>query len=243
MPNASRPAPRGFDQVATWVFDLDNTLYPHHLNLWQQVDERIRSYVADFLKVSKDEAFRLQKDYYKRYGTTMRGLMTEHGLNPDDYLEYVHQIDHSPLEPNPALGVALEKLPGRKLILTNGTRKHADAVMKKLEIDRHFEDVFDIAAANLDPKPLPQVYERFLKRHDVDPTKAAMFEDLARNLEVPHALGMTTVLVVPEGEREVVREVWELEGRDAPHIDHVTADLTGFLEQIAPGANAGTRPA
>ena len=116
------------------MFDLDNTLYPHHLNLWQQVDERIRAYVAEFLKVSKDEAFRVQKDYYKRYGTTMRGLMTEHGMNPDDYLEFVHRIDHSPLTPNPALGAALEKLPGRKLILTNGTRKHADAVMRRLEI-------------------------------------------------------------------------------------------------------------
>ena len=144
---------------------------PHHLNLWQQVDDRIRAYVSDFLKVSKDEAFRVQKDYYKRYGTTMRGLMTEHGMKPDDYLEFVHQIDHSPLTPNPALGAALEKLPGRKLILTNGTRKHADAVMKRLEIDQHFEDVFDIVAADLDPKPLPQVYERFLNRHDVDPRR------------------------------------------------------------------------
>ncbi len=115
--------PRIFDHVETWVFDLDNTLYPHHLNLWQQVDERIRNYIADFLKVSKDEAFRVQKDYYKRYGTTMRGLMTEHGMKPDDYLDFVHQIDHSPLEPNPALGAAIETLPGRKLILTNGTRQ------------------------------------------------------------------------------------------------------------------------
>jgi len=214
------------------VFDLDNTLYPHHLNLWQQVDERIRSYVAEFLKVSKDEAFRVQKDYYRRYGTTMRGLMTEHGLKPDDYLEYVHQIDHSPLTPDPALGDALEKLPGRKLILTNGTRKHAEAVMARLEIDRHFEDVFDIAAADLDPKPLPQVYQRFLALHQVDPAKAAMFEDLARNLEAPHALGMTTVLVVPQGQREVFREGWELEGRDAPHVDHVTDDLAGYLRDI-----------
>ena len=232
MATSSRPPPRGFDQVETWVFDLDNTLYPHHLNLWQQVDERIRSYVADFLKVSKDEAFRLQKDYYKRYGTTMRGLMAEHGMQPDDYLEYVHQIDHSPLEPNPALGAALEKLAGRKLILTNGTRKHADAVMRRLEIHHHFEDVFDIAAADLEPKPLPKVYKRFLARHAVDPTKAAMFEDLARNLEVPHALGMTTVLVVPEGQRDVFREDWELEGRDDLHVDYATDNLTGFLERI-----------
>jgi putative hydrolase of the HAD superfamily len=228
----SRPAPRGFAHVETWVFDLDNTLYPHHLNLWQQVDQRIRDYIAEFLKVTQDEAFRLQKDYYKRYGTSMRGLMTEHGMEPDDYLEYVHQIDHSPLEPNPALGDAIEKLPGRKLILTNGTRKHAQNVMARLEIDHHFEDVFDIAAANLEPKPLPQVYHRFLKRHGVDPQKAAMFEDLARNLEVPHALGMTTVLVVPEGTREVFREEWELAGRNDPHVDYVTEDLVEFLERI-----------
>jgi len=231
--NAARPASRGFSSVETWVFDLDNTLYPHHLNLWQQVDERIRDYVAQFLRVTKEEAFRVQKDYYRRYGTTMRGLMTEHGLQPDAFLEMVHQIDHSPLVPNPTLGAAIEKLAGRKLIMTNGTRKHAETVLQRLEIRRHFDDVFDIAAANLDPKPMPQVYDRFLARHGVDPKRSAMIEDLARNLEVPHALGMTTVLVVPEGTREVFREDWELQGRDAPHVDHVTDDLTGFLKQIA----------
>jgi putative hydrolase of the HAD superfamily len=227
--NAAAKAARDFRSVETWVFDLDNTLYPHHLNLWQQIDERIRAFVSDFLQVTREEAFRLQKDYYRRYGTTMRGLMAEHGLRPDDFLEFVHQIDHSPLTPNPALGEAIEKLPGRKLILTNGTRKHAEAVMRRLEIDRHFEDVFDIAAADLDPKPLPAVYDRFLHKHGVDPQRAAMFEDLARNLEVPHALGMTTVLVVPPATREVFREGWELEGRNAPHVDHVTDDLVGFL--------------
>jgi len=225
-------APRGFGHVETWVFDLDNTLYPHHLNLWQQVDDRIRAYVSDFLKVSKDEAFRVQKDYYKRYGTTMRGMMAEHGMKPDDYLDFVHQIDHSPLTPNPALGAAISALPGRKLILTNGTRAHAEAVMRRLEIDEHFEDVFDIAAAELEPKPRPQVYARFLSRHGVDPARTAIFEDLARNLEVPHALGMTTVLVVPERTREVFREDWELAGREAPYVDHVTDDLAGFLRRV-----------
>jgi putative hydrolase of the HAD superfamily len=242
VPLASRPGhlparrqrenPRGFGGVDTWVFDLDNTLYPHHLNLWQQVDERIRNYIADFLKVPHEQAFRIQKDYYKRYGTTMRGLMTEHGLKPDDFLEFVHQIDHSPLEPNPALGSALEKLPGRKLILTNGTRKHADTVIRRLAVHEHFEDVFDIVAADLEPKPSASTYDRFLARHGVDPRKAAMFEDLARNLEAPHVLGMVTVLVVPEGQREVFREEWELEGRDAPHVDHLTDDLAGFLAAI-----------
>jgi putative hydrolase of the HAD superfamily len=226
-------APRGFHGIETWVFDLDNTLYPHHLNLWHQVDARIRDYIVDFLHISHDEAFRLQKDYYRRYGTTMRGLMEEHGLVPDEFLEMVHQIDHSPLTPNPALGAAIEKLSGRKLILTNGTREHADAVLERLGIGHHFEAVFDIRAADLEPKPRPQVYERFLVRHGVDPNKSALFEDLARNLEVPHALGMTTVLVVPEGARVVLREDWELAGREAPHVDHVTDDLAGFLSAVA----------
>jgi putative hydrolase of the HAD superfamily len=231
--SSSRPAPRAFDHVETWVFDLDNTLYPHHVNLWAQVDERIRDYIADFLKIPHDEAFRLQKDYYKRYGTSMRGLMIGHGMAPDDFLNFVHQVDHSSLEPNPALGLALERLPGRKLILTNGTRRHADAVLARLGLAGHFEDVFDIIAAELEPKPSSLTYDRFLAAHGVDAGKAAMFEDLARNLAVPHALGMTTVLVVPEGTREVFREDWELAGRDAPHVDHVTEDIVRFLETVA----------
>jgi putative hydrolase of the HAD superfamily len=233
MDSAARPAPRAFGQVETWVFDLDNTLYPHHVNLWQQVDARIRDYIAGFLKIAHDDAFRVQKDYYKRYGTTLRGMMIEHGMKPDDFLDFVHQIDYSPLEPNAVLCTAIEKLPGRKLILTNGTTGHADAVLARLGLGRHFDHVFDIVAAELEPKPSPGTYARFLKAHAVDARHAAMFEDLARNLEVPHALGMTTVLVVPAGAREVLREDWELAGRDAPHVDHVTDDLAGFLQAIA----------
>jgi putative hydrolase of the HAD superfamily len=236
LPVNERPAAgatgRGFGHVDTWVFDLDNTLYPHHLNLWQQVDVRIRDYIVDFLKISHEEAFRLQKDYYRRYGTTMRGLMEEHGLQPDEFLEIVHQIDHSPLQPNPALGVAIAELPGRKFILTNGTLHHANEVMRRLGIEHHFDDVFDIRAAQFEPKPRPVVYQRFLARNRVDPGKAAIFEDLARNLEVPHALGMITVLVVPEGARVVLREEWELAGREAAHVDHVTDDLAGFLRDV-----------
>jgi putative hydrolase of the HAD superfamily len=223
----------GFKHIETWVFDLDNTLYPHHLNLWQQVDERIRDYIVNLLKISRDEAYRLQKDYYRRYGTTLRGLMEEHGLEPDQFLEIVHQIEYSPLQPNPGLGAAIAALTGRRFILTNGTRHHAGEVMRRLQIEKHFDDVFDIKAAEHEPKPQPQVYERFLARHNIDPTRAVIFEDLARNLEVPHALGMTTVLVVPEGARVVLREEWELAGRDSPHVDHVTDDLAGFLRGVA----------
>jgi putative hydrolase of the HAD superfamily len=237
MPHSSR---HDFREIETWVFDLDNTLYPHHLNLWQQVDRRIRDYIVDLLKISHDEAFRLQKDYYRRYGTTLRGLMEEHKLEPDRFLEIVHQIDHSALTPNPELGAAIAALPGRKLILTNGTRHHAEAVMQRLEIDQHFEDIFDIKSAELEPKPRPVVYERFLKRHQVDPKRAVIFEDLARNLEAPHALGMITVLVVPKGAGVVLREEWELAGRDDPHVDYVTDDLADFLRGIA--ATRSRRP-
>jgi putative hydrolase of the HAD superfamily len=223
---------RSFTHVDTWVFDLDNTLYPRHINLWQQVDARIRDYVVKFLKLPPDEAYAVQKELYQRYGTTMRGMMTEHGMDAYDYLAYVHDIDHSPLEPDPALGAAIAELPGRKLILTNGTREHADAVLKRLEINPHFEDVFGIIEAEFEPKPLSQTYERFFARHAIDPARAAMFEDLARNLEVPHRFGMTTVLVVPEAGGELGQQPWEMEGRDAPFVDHVTDDLTGFLARI-----------
>jgi putative hydrolase of the HAD superfamily len=221
-----------FTEIDTWVFDLDNTLYPHHVNLWQQVDARIGEFVSDWLKITPQEARTIQKDYYRRYGTTMRGMMTEHGVRADDYLAYVHKIDHSPLEPNPRMGAAIARLPGRKLILTNGSTDHASAVLARLGIGEHFEAVFDIIAAELEPKPAPQTYQKFLRDYGVTPATSAMFEDLARNLVVPHQLGMTTVLVVPDGSQEVVREDWELEGRDAVHVDHVTDDLTGFLQKL-----------
>jgi putative hydrolase of the HAD superfamily len=229
----SASAPRGFEHIDTWVFDLDNTLYPHDVNLWQQIDVRIRDFIADFLQLSPQQAFRVQKDYYRRYGTSMRGLMIEHGLEPETFLNFVHAIDHSPLRPNPALGAAIANLKGRKLILTNGTRSHAHAVLERLNIAPYFDDVFDIVAAELEPKPLPQIYQRFLAAHQVDPRRAAMFEDLVRNLSVPHTLGMTTVLVMPDATVAGRREAWELEGREADDADHVTTDLVGFLQQIA----------
>src|ERR1700744_1832087 len=158
--------PRPFTHIDTWVFDLDNTLYPHHVNLWQQVDARIGEFVSSWLDISREGARVLQKDYYRRYGTTMRGMMTEHGVSADDYLAYVHKIDHSPLEPNPAMGAAIAKLPGRKLILTNGSTDHADAVLARVGFRGPFWGVFDIIAADLEPKPAPQTYQKiFLGSH------------------------------------------------------------------------------
>ena len=218
-----------FARVDEWIFDLDNTLYPAQTDLFAQIDEKIRDYVRRLLGSTPEEAQRLQKDYYRRYGTTLRGLMIEHGITPDGFLEYVHDIDHSVVEPDPALGEAIEQLPGRKFIMTNGTRAHAEKVAARLGITRHFTDIFDIVAADLLPKPHRETYDKFLAGAGIDPARAAMFEDLSRNLAVPHALGIATVLVVPQGAREVLRESWELEGRDDGHVDWVTDDIAEFL--------------
>ncbi|KAB2877031.1 MAG: pyrimidine 5'-nucleotidase [Bauldia sp.] len=221
-----------FAAVDAWIFDLDNTLYPRHTNLFLQVDRRIRDYVERLLGVPPEEAHRIQKDYYRRYGTTLRGLMVEHGIRPDDFLEYVHDIDHTPVEADPPLAAAIGKLPGRKYILTNGSRAHAEKIAARLGVTGHFDDIFDIVRSELLPKPARETYDRFMAATGVNPETAAMFEDLARNLVVPQALGMATVLVVPNGTREVFHEDWELEGHDAEHIDFLTDDLGGFLERI-----------
>jgi putative hydrolase of the HAD superfamily len=183
-PHASAPDARRFDHVETWIFDLDNTLYPHEARVWPQVDERITLYLMKLFETDGLSARALQKHYYHRYGTTLRGLMEEEGIVPADFLDFAHDIDHSAIELNPALGDAIERLPGRKLILTNGSRKHASNVATKLGIFQHFEDVFDIEAADFIPKPDRHAYDRFLAKHAVEPARAAMFEDIAKNLLV-----------------------------------------------------------
>jgi putative hydrolase of the HAD superfamily len=158
--------------------------------------------------------------------------MLEHGITPDGFLEFVHDIDHSVVAPDPRLGAAIERLPGRKFIMTNGTRTHAEKVAARLGITHHFTDIFDIVAADLLPKPHRETYDKFLNEAGIEPRRAAMFEDLSRNLAVPFDLGMATVLVVPHGAREVLRESWEMEGRDAVHVGWLTDDLAGFLESL-----------
>lgn len=228
-----------FGAIDVWVFDLDNTLYPRHTNLFKQVDKRIQDYVQRLLNLGPEDARDVQKDYYRRYGTTLRGLMEEHGILPDDFLEYVHDIDHSPVNSDPALASAIERLPGRKFILTNGSRRHAEKIAERLGFTDHFEDIFDIVRSELLPKPNRETYERFVATTGVTPAHSAMFEDLSRNLVVPKALGMQTILVVPGGTREVFHEDWELEGHDADHVDFLTDNLTGFLEQVLTVIEAG----
>jgi putative hydrolase of the HAD superfamily len=228
QPHISSPDARGFDHVDTWVFDLDNTLYPHNSRVWPQIDERITLYLANLFGIDGMSARALQKYFYHKYGTTLRALIEEYNIDPYDFLDFAHDIDHSDIELNAALGDAIERLPGRKLILTNGSRRHAENVARKIGILDHFEDVFDIAASDFVPKPERRAYERFLDRHGVDPTHSAMFEDIAKNLVVPHDLGMTTTLIIPKT-IDPFREEFEQTAVEAPHIDYITNDLADFL--------------
>ena len=230
-----------FRPVKAWIFDLDNTLYPRRSNLFAQIDVRIQTYVQNHLNISRDDAKVIQKTFYREHGTTLRGLMVEHDIDPDDFLEFVHDIDHSPVQPDPALGAAIARLPGRKFIFTNGSRPHAEKVAARLGVTEHFEDIFDIVAADLVPKPERETYERFINRFDVFPANAAMFEDLARNLKVPKTIGMRTVLIVPSGASEVVHEAWEAEGHNGDtHVDFITDDLAGFVAAIADALTQGS---
>jgi putative hydrolase of the HAD superfamily len=232
-PHLSATNAREFGHVDTWIFDLDNTLYPHEARVWPQVDDRITAFIAELYGLDGLSARALQKYFYHRYGTTLKGLMDEDGIDPYEFLDFAHDIDHSGIELNPLLGAAIEKLPGRKLILTNGSRRHAEAVAMKLGIYDHFEDVFDIVASDYVPKPDRRAYERFLVKHVVDPARAAMFEDIARNLVIPHEIGMTTTLVIPQT-IDPFRESFEQEAVEAPHIDYITNDLAGFLHEAMP---------
>ncbi|WP_417670976.1 pyrimidine 5'-nucleotidase [Roseibium sp.] len=223
---------RVFKGVEAWVFDLDNTLYPAETDLFKQINNQIADYVAKLLDLEREEAMARQKAYYHQYGTTLRGLMMEHDIDPDDFLRHAHDIDYSNITPNPDLGEAIAGLPGRKFIFTNGDRPHAERTAAALGITDHFEDIFDIVAADLMPKPNRETYEMFLKRTGVSPVRAAMFEDLQKNLAVPHRLGMRTILIVPKGTRDVFQESWDLEREDESPVDFVTDDLAGFLKAV-----------
>ena len=223
------PDPSAFAHVTEWVFDLDNTLYPRHIDLFSQIDKKMTHYVRTLLGLEHDDARAIQKKYYREHGTTLQGLMLHHGIDPNDFLEKVHDIDYSWVKPDPALGEAIRTLPGRKFIFTNGDLGHAQRTARALGILDHFDEIFDILAAGLTPKPARQTYDLFLQQHGVDSEQAVMFEDLPRNLVVPKALGMATVLVVPHNLDQALGEAWEHDGREGEHIDYVTDNLADFL--------------
>jgi putative hydrolase of the HAD superfamily len=208
-----------FSHVRAWVFDLDNTLYPPEVALFDQIEVLMTDYVAQALKVDHVEANRLRDHYWKSYGTTLAGLMAEHTIDPDPFLIAVHDIDFSVLPPAPELADLIRALPGRKIVYTNGTAPYARNVLAARALDGVFDAVYGVEHASYRPKPEQAAFEAVFALDNLPPTQGAMFEDDIRNLAAPHAMGMRTVHVAPESEHH-------------DHIHHHTNDLTAFLSQL-----------
>lgn len=233
MNDLSPRAVRSLSHITDWVFDLDNTLYPRTCNLFAQIDLRITNYVMDLTKLEFQAARDLQKSYYRDFGTTLNGLMHQHEVDADHFLNTVHAIDYSPVDAHPDLVEAIRALPGRKFILTNGDTGHARAVLARLGGADLFEHVHDIRAMTFVPKPHREAYDGFFALYGIDPTRAVMFDDLEKNLVVPHDVGMSTVQVVASADfvHEQV-EAWELGRTAGPHVHHITDDLARFLKEL-----------
>ncbi|MGR3433310.1 MAG: pyrimidine 5'-nucleotidase [Shimia sp.] len=205
-----------FARVETWIFDLDNTLYPPGARLFDQIEDRMREWMVRDLGVDAAEADRLRALYWREHGTTLAGLMARHGTHPDDFLRHVHEIDLSPLSPDPGLRAALAALPGRRIVFTNGTADYAGRVIAARGLTGLFDAVYGVEEAGLVPKPHAAAFEAIRALDGFDPVRAAMFEDEARNLAVPHGWGMETVHVAPARAEEA-------------HVRHHAPDLTAFL--------------
>ena len=216
-----------FAHVRAWVFDLDNTLYPPAARLFDQIEARMTAYVMRTLNVAAERADVLRAEYWRIHGTTLAGLMREHDLDPDPYLEDVHDIDMGHLDPAPDLAARIAALPGRRIVYTNGSAPYARRVLAARGLDGTlFDAVYGVEDAGYLPKPDAAAFARIFERDDLDPATAAMFEDEPRNLAVPHQLGMRTVHVAPDP-------------APAAHIHHHASDLTAFLGRVT-GPTAGT---
>jgi putative hydrolase of the HAD superfamily len=205
-----------FAHVNVWVFDLDNTLYPPAARLFDQIEVRMTAWVQEALGVARDEADRLRAHYWRSYGTTLAGLMAEHGVDPAPYLTHVHEIDLSVLVPDPELAARIAALPGRRVVYTNGCRPYAERVLAARGLTGVFDAVYGVEHAGFRPKPERAAFETVFAADGIDPAFAAMFEDDVRNLAAPHAMGMATVHVAPDPDPH-------------PHIAHHTDDLARFL--------------
>lgn len=217
--------------IQSWIFDLDNTLYPADVEFFSQIVEKIEQYVARYLSLEPEAALHLQKEYLTEYGTTLSGMMAVHGMDPAPFLDYVHDVDLKFLKPNPALRESIEALNGQKYIFTNGSKGHARNVATHLKLFDLFDGHFGVEDTGYIPKPKAHAYDVFLNVFDIDPKKAIFFEDNLRNLEVPKQLGMKTVLVVSNEdwshEPEAARPASGI--GDADFVDYVTNDLAGWL--------------
>ena len=213
-------------EVETWIFDLDNTLYPVTKRLLAHIDEHMGSFVAKYLGISRKEAHQIQKSYFKKYGLTLRGLMLNDGLDPARYFEEMGPMDLDEVEPNPELGEYIASLKGRKIIYTNASARHTELVLNQMKFKKNtFEAIFDIQAANYVPKPAIESYKLLCKTYSIDPNRAAMIDDIARNLEPAAQLGMMTVWKKTNAE-------WAKNIETETHIDHVVDDLKDWLRSI-----------
>ncbi len=219
-----RPTPRDLRHVHHWIFDLDNTLYPPECELFALIDERMTRFIADRLALTADEALRLQKRYYHDHGTTLAGLMAHHGMDPHDFLDFVHDISLDRLQVDTDLVAAIARLPGDVYIFTNGSQGHGERVCAALGLRDHIQGIFSIESSAFIPKPQPEAFESFLATHPLNPNQAAMFEDLAKNLRPAYDLGMTTVLV---GDHAL--------GNTDAHVQWRTPQLAPFLQHLTGG--------
>lgn len=231
MSSAQSDHKSAFVHVDSWVFDLDNTLYPASSSLFPQIHVRMTDYVSRTLSLNYEDARTLQRKYYFDHGTTLNGMMLHHDVDPHDYLNYVHDIDHSVLDPNPDLKSAIQQLPGEKYIFTNGSVKHAEDTLKALGLAGLFNDMFDVVLAEFDPKPEAIAFDRFYKHTGLNPQSAAMFEDLHHNLKVPHNTGMVTVLVTDDVHPDS-DEHPDVLNHAQDHVHFATHDLAGFLAPL-----------
>lgn len=184
-----------FSKKKFWLFDLDNTIYSPNTKIFDQIDMRMKKYISKTLNISQNEAFKIQKKYYKEFGTTLYGLMQNHNIDPDDFLDYVHNVNLKNLEESSELIRLLSLIPGKKIIYTNGDERHAQNVLFKLKIDRFFEDIFDIRKGNLIPKPNKNSLIKLINHYSIDPSKTVYFEDIKINLRPAYSMGITTILI------------------------------------------------
>jgi len=218
--------------IKNWVFDLDNTLYSPEEDIFSQIDKRMTEFIIRKFNVNEEEAFNIQKKYFIEYGTTLSGLMKRENIDPDEFLEFVHDINLEILKPNKELSKIIKNLPGDKFIFTNGSKKHAENVLKQLEMNGIFDDIFDIKESNFIPKPNINAYLNFIDKTKIEPDNSIMFEDIGRNLEAAKKLGMKTVLIkrnVPMRNDKFKTKDFDSLWEDNDFADCITDDLVKFF--------------
>ena len=215
------------NKITTWIFDLDNTLYSADSGIFQQVHTLMGKFVSEHLKIDINEAKELQKKYYKQHGTTLKGMMDNHGVDPDHFLSEVHRLDYSIVKPNKKLNKELENLKGRKIIYTNANRQHADDVLKRLELSHMFEEIFDIKTANYIPKPEVEPYKKIINDFSINPSTAIMFDDIAKNLVPAKKVGFTSVWI-DAGYENFSDDI----ANSKKFLDYEVKDISNFLNKV-----------